>query len=331
MQYFDKPISELNYSEAALLAALPKAPSRYNPYKNSELAKFRRNLVLKNLYDNNYIDKSLFQSLSKEDIKLKKRKSVYLENSNYYVEDIRKLIVDKYGFEKVYKQGFTINTPLNVSLQEQATKSLRKGLIEFDRKKGWRGPIQNFTKIKNWKKNIKKYKLEGSLNWKLAIVKKINKFSVMIETEEESEGYIELSSINWTKKSFEDLFEFGDLIYVKKIRENKYDLMQMPKVNGAILIMDPYTGRVLALSGGFSFKNSEFNRATQALRQSGSAFKPFVYALALENGYTPATLVLDAPIVFDQGEDLKLWKPENYGKKFYGPSTLRTGVENLEI
>ena len=327
LQYFDKPISELNYSEAALLAALPKAPSRYNPYKNSELAKFRRNLVLKNLYDNNYIDKSLFQSLSKEDIKLKKRKSVYLENSNYYVEDIRKLIVDKYGFEKVYKQGFTINTPLNVSLQEQATKSLRKGLIEFDRKKGWRGPIQNFTKIKNWKKNIKKYKLEGSLNWKLAIVKKINKFSVMIETEEESEGYIELSSINWTKKSFEDLFEIGDLIYVKKIRENKYDLMQMPKVNGAILIMDPYTGRVLALSGGFSFKNSEFNRATQALRQPGSAFKPFVYALALENGYTPATLVLDAPIVFDQGEDLKLWKPENYGKKFYGPSTLRTGVE----
>ena len=178
-------------------------------------------------------------------------------------------------------------------------------------------------------KNIKKYKLEGSLNWKLAIVKKINKFSVMIETEEESEGYIELSSINWTKKSFEDLFEFGDLIYVKKIRENKYDLMQMPKVNGAILIMDPYTGRVLALSGGFSFKNSEFNRATQALRQPGSAFKPFVYALALENGYTPATLVLDAPIVFDQGEDLKLWKPENYGKKFYGPSTLRTGVEKI--
>ena len=327
LQYFDKPISELNYSEAALLAALPKAPSRYNPYKNSELAKFRRNLVLKNLYDNNYIDKSVLQRLSKEDIKLKKRKSVYLENSNYYIEDIRKLIVDEYGFEKVYKQGFTINTPLNVALQEQATKSLRKGLIEFDRKKGWRGPIKNIKNTKNWKQNIKQNKLEASLNWKLAIVKKINKFSVMIDTEDEPEGYIELSSINWTKKSFEDLFKLGDLVYVKKIKDNKYDLMQLPKVNGAILIMDPYTGRVLALSGGFSFKNSEFNRATQALRQPGSAFKPFVYALALENGYTPATLVLDAPIVFDQGEDLKLWKPENYGKKFYGPSTLRTGVE----
>ena len=129
------------------------------------------------------------------------------------------------------------------------------------------------------------------------------------------------------KKILKNLFKVGDIIYVEKIKDNKFNLKQLPKVNGAIVVMDPYTGRILALSGGFSFKNSEFNRATQALRQPGSAFKPFVYALALENGYTPATLILDAPIVFDQGEDLKLWKPENYGKKFYGPSTLRTGVE----
>ena len=136
LQYFDKPISELNYSEAALLAALPKAPSRYNPYKNMELAKFRRNLVLKNLTDNKYLSKNEFNDLSVTDIILKKRKSVYLENSNYYIEDIRKLIVDQYGFDKVYKQGFTINTPLNLKLQEQATLSLREGLIEFDKKKG---------------------------------------------------------------------------------------------------------------------------------------------------------------------------------------------------
>ena len=123
------------------------------------------------------------------------------------------------------------------------------------------------------------------------------------------------------KKKFEDLLKVGDIIYAEKIKEKKFNLKQLPKVNGAMVVMDPYTGRILALSGGFSFKNSEFNRATQALRQPGSAFKPFVYALALENGYTPATLILDAPIVFDQGEDLKLWKPENYGKKFYGPST----------
>ncbi len=327
LQYFDKPISELNYPEAALLAALPKAPSRYNPYKNIELAKFRRNLVLKNLYDNNYINIDEFKKFSDQNIKLRKRKSVYLENSNYYVEDIRKLIVDEYGFDKVYKQGFTINTPLNLDLQEKATTSLRKGLIEFDKKKGWRGPLLNKKFNHEWSKNLKDYKLEDSIGWKLSIVKKINRFSLEIETLNGVDGIIEFSSIDWTKKNFEELFRIGDIIYAEKIKDNKFNLRQLPKVNGAIIVMDPYTGRVLALSGGFSFKNSEFNRATQALRQPGSAFKPFVYALALENGYTPATLILDAPIVFDQGEDLKLWKPENYGKKFYGPSTLRTGVE----
>ena len=327
LQYFDKPISELNYSEAALLAALPKAPSRYNPYKNLELAKFRRNLVLKNLFDNEHLKKTEYEKLLKKEIILKKRKSVYLENSNYYVEDIRKLIVEKYGFDKVYKQGFTINTPLNLELQEHATKSLRQGLVDFDNKKGWRGPLLNKSENSEWKKNLDKYKLEESIGWKLSIVKKIDKFSAEIETIDGDKGVIEFKSINWTKKNFDELFEIGDIIYVEKNSEHKYSLKQLPKVNGALVVMDPYTGRVLALSGGFSFKNSEFNRATQALRQPGSAFKPFVYALALENGYTPATLILDAPIVFDQGEDLKLWKPENYGKKFYGPSTLRTGVE----
>ena len=327
LQYFDKPISELNYSEAALLAALPKAPSRYNPYKNIELAKFRRNLVLKNLYDNNFINKEEFKNISEEGIKLKKRKSVYLENSNYYVEDIRKLIVEQYGFDKVYKQGFTINTPLNLNLQEQATKSLRNGLIEFDKKKGWRGPLLNKKYTSNWSKNLKEYKLEKSIGWKLSIIKKINRFNAEIETIDRDDGVIEFSSIDWTKKNFDELFKVGDIVYVEKIKENNFTLRQVPKVNGAIVVMDPFTGRLLALSGGFSFKNSEFNRASQALRQPGSAFKPFVYALALENGYTPASLVLDAPIVFDQGEDLKLWKPENYGKKFYGPSTLRSGVE----
>ncbi len=327
LQYFNKPINELDYSEAALLAALPKAPSRYNPYKNPELAKFRRNLVLKNLYENRYLNEDEFKKLSKKDIYLKKRKTVYLENSNYYVEDIRKLIVDKYGFDKVYKQGFTIKTPLNLNLQENATQSLRLGLMEFDKKKGWRGSLLNKKYTSDWNKNLRDYKLEKSIGWKLSIIKKINRFSAEIETEDGIEGIIEFSSIDWTKKNFENLFNIGDIVYVENIKNNKFNLRQLPKVNGAIVVMDPYTGRILALSGGFSFKNSEFNRATQALRQPGSAFKPFVYALALENGYTPATLILDAPIVFDQGEDLKLWKPENYGKKFYGPSTLRTGVE----
>ena len=155
----------------------------------------------------------------------------------------------------------------------------------------------------------------------------MGEFIVDIETEDKEIGKINFETINWTKKSFKELFKLGDIIYVKKIKKNKWELKQLPKANGAIIVMDPFTGRVLSLVGGFSYNLSEFNRATQAFRQPGSAFKPFVYALALENGYTPSTLILDAPMVMEQGIDLKLWKPENYGKKFYGPSTLRTGLE----
>jgi len=156
----------------------------------------------------------------------------------------------------------------------------------------------------------------------------VNKLILKIELQNKEIGYIDFSNVAWTrKKSFEDILNVNDIIYVKKIKKNKWNLKQLPKINGAIVVMDPYTGRTLAMAGGFSFKLSEFNRATQAKRQPGSAFKPFVYAAALENGFTPSTLVLDAPFVMDQGVGLKTWKPENYGKKFYGPSTLRTGIE----
>ena len=197
----------------------------------------------------------------------------------------------------------------------------------YDKRKGWRGPLANKTYKKKWYENLEKFELEKSINWELAIVKKVNQFNADIETKKNLKGVIEYKSISWTKKEFQELLSVGDIIYVKKTIDNKYDLKQLPKINGGIFVMDPYTGRVLALSGGFSFKNSEFNRATQALRQPGSAFKPFIYALALENKYTPTSLVLDAPLVLDQGTDLKMWKPENYGKKFYGLSTVRTGLE----
>ena len=182
---------------------------------------------------------------------------------------------------------------------------------------------------KNWnkEKSLKKFKIETSINWELAIVKKINRFLIEIETEKKLKGKINYENISWTKKEFKELTKVGDIIYVKKLKNNIYELKQLPKVNGGIVVMDPFTGRVLALSGGFSFKKSEFNRASQALRQPGSAFKPFIYALALENNYSPSTLILDAPLVLEQGSDLKMWKPENYGKKFYGPSTLRMGLE----
>ena len=214
-----------------------------------------------------------------------------------------------------------------MELQKIATESLRNGLIKYDKRKGWRGPLLNKTYSKAWDKDLEKYNLESSINWEIAIVRKISKFSAEIETKNKLKGIIEYSDVSWTKKEIDELLKKGDIIYVEKIKDNKFSLKQVPKINGGIVVMDPYTGRVLAMSGGFSFKNSEFNRASQALRQPGSAFKPFVYALALENNYTPSSLVLDAPLVLDQGSDLKMWKPENYGKKFYGPSTLRVGLE----
>ena len=327
LEYFDKSIRELNYSEAALLAALPKAPSKYNPYKDKDLAKFRRNLVLKNLYENNYITSEWLEKLSNQEIKLKKKQKIYLEDAQYYIEDVRKNVIESLTYDKVYKQGLNINTPIDLDLQKIATNSLRSGLISYDQRKGWRGALINKPYNSNWYKDLDKYKLEKSINWKLAIVKKLNKFSAIVETIDKDDGVIEYKDISWTKKEFNQLLKIGDIIYVKEIKDKKYSLQQLPKINGGIVVMDPYTGRVLALNGGFSFKKSEFNRATQAKRQPGSAFKPFVYALALENNYTPTSLVLDAPLVLDQGDDLKLWKPENYGKKFYGPSTIRTGLE----
>ena len=328
LQYFNKSISELNYSESALLAALPKAPSRYNPYNNKKLAKFRRDLVIKNLLENSYINKKKYVDLINSNIILKKRKKIYLEDSRYYVEEVRKSIIDKYGFDKVYKQGFNIKTPLNIDIQKIATKSLREGLIKYDKRKGWRGPLDNKKYSKNWFKEYTKYQLEKSIGWKIAIVKKIDQNSVKIETSENIMGIIRFNEIKkWSKDKYKSFLKVGDIIYVERLEKNYFGLRQLPIANGGLIVINPFTGRVLALSGGFSFKKSEFNRATQALRQPGSAFKPFVYALALENNFTPSTLVLDAPIVLDQGEDLKMWKPENYGKKFYGPSTIRTGLE----
>ena len=326
LRYFDKPIGDLNYSDSALLAALPKAPSKYNPYKNKELATYRRNLVLKNLYENSYISKNKYEKLISLEIILKKRKRIFLEDTRYFVEDIRKKVIQDYGYNKVHKQGFNIKTPINLELQNLASTALRKGLLEYDRRRGWRGPLDN-TKNNDWYKNLDKFDLEKSIGWQIAIIKRIDKFETVIQTSNKENGIIKYEDVNWTRKDFNQIFKINDLIYVKKISEGIFSLRQLPNVNGGIVVMDPYSGRVLAMSGGFSFKKSEFNRVSQAKRQPGSAFKPFIYALALENNYSPSSLILDAPIVLNQGEDLKMWKPENYGKKFYGLSTLRTGVE----
>ena len=237
---------------------------------------------------------------------------------------------DIYGFEKLYSQGLSINTPLSINYQIQALKSLRQGIEDYDRRRGWRGPITNKIRNKNWLVKTSKYKLDPTLNWHLAEIISLNNDEIIFETinKKTFKGNIAFKNIKWTipKKSIEDIHKIGDIIFVKK-DSGSWLLKQYPKVNGGIVALDPFTGEILALVGGFNFRTSEFNRVTQAKRQPGSAFKPIVYAAALENGFSPNSIILDAPFVESQGVGLKNWKPENYGKKFYGPTTFRKGIE----
>ena len=329
LEYFDKSVKELDYKEAALLAALPKAPSKYNPYKNKELAKIRRNLVLKNLKENGYISTAQFKDFFKDNINLKKRKVLLIEEAQSYTEEVRRIINTEYGFKKVYSEGLAISTPLNGKYQIAALEALRTGIESYDKRRGWRGPITNISKNLNWKNKIKSIKIDKTLNWEIAQVTQVDdNYSSIKILKNNSKGKIFFTGLKWTgKKNFKDLLNVNDIIFVKKKSKGNWILKQLPKVNGGIVVMDPFNGKVKALVGGYSFESSEFNRVTQAKRQPGSAFKPIVYAAALENGFQPNSLILDAPFVSKQGVGLKKWKPQNYGKKFYGPSTLRMGVE----
>ena len=332
LEYFDKSIKELNYPDAALLAALPKAPSKYNPYKYPEVGKFRRNLVLENLRENNFISKKELDEFKNSKLILKKRKIEIVNEANSYTEEVRRSVNNNYGFEKLYSQGLSIKTPLNINYQKQALNSLRKGIEEYDKRRGWRGPITNKIKDSNWKNRIEKYKLDPTLSWHFAEIVELDNSKIRFKTLTKDTsilGTIQLNNLKWIlqkTKTINDKFKVGDIIFVKKEKDN-WSLKQYPKVNGGIVVLDPFTGNVKALVGGFNFKSSEFNRVTQAKRQPGSAFKPIVYASALENGFAPNSIILDAPFVESQGVGLKNWKPENYGKKFYGPTTLRKGIE----
>ncbi|MDC0473242.1 PBP1A family penicillin-binding protein [Pelagibacteraceae bacterium] len=328
LEYFDKSVKELNYVESSLLAALPKAPSRYNPFRYPDEAKLRRNLVLNNLKENNFITEKELISFKETNIELKKKQIELVDEANSYAEEVRRQIKENYGFKKLYKEGLTIKVPLDIKYQIHAQSSLRKGIEAYDKRHGYRGVITNKIKNKNWKKTLKEIKIDKTLAWEFAEVIGNEDSRVLIKIlDKDISSFINTSEIKWAiKKNYLNTFVVGDVIFVKKI-ENSWELKQFPKVNGAIVVLDPFNGDVKALVGGYNFKSSEFNRATQAKRQPGSAFKPFVYAAALENNYSPNSIILDAPIIAEQGVGLKNWKPENYGKKFYGPSTLRKGVE----
>ncbi len=330
LEYFNKSVKELNYAESALLAALPKAPSKYNPFRYPEIAKIRRNLVLNNLNENGFIDKSKFLNLKKSSIKLKKRKIKLINEANSYSEEVRRNIKENYGFKKLYEEGLSIKVPLDINYQIYALESLRNGIESYDRRHGWRGPITNRLANDNWKDKLSQIKIDPTLNWDFAEIKDVGENEILIKILNSSKsGEIKTDDIKWAiGKDIFKKFKVGDIIFVKRNeKKKKWELKQYPKVNGSIVVLDPFTGKVKALVGGFSYKSSEFNRATQAKRQPGSAFKPFVYAVALENKYSPNSIILDAPFIAEQGIGLKNWKPENYGKKFYGPSTLRKGIE----
>ncbi len=328
LEYFNKSIKDLGYDEAALLAALPKAPSRYNPIKDPKEAKFRRDLVLKNLLQNEFINNEQYLKLKEKKIKVERRKIEIVNEANSYTEEVRRIIKDKYGFEKLYTQGLSIKSPLNINFQIEAINALRNGIESYDRRQGWRGPITNKNQDMKWKEKLEDLNIDSTLKWDTAEVTEINENHLGLKTKKNKNVKINKSNLKWAikKKNISDIFDLGDIVFVK---ENKkvWELKQYPNVNGGIVALNPFTGEVKALVGGFSYASSEFNRVTQAKRQPGSAFKPFVYAAAIENGLAPNSIVLDAPFIAEQGIGLKDWKPENYGKKFYGPSTLRKGIE----
>tara|TARA_A100001011_G_scaffold400855_1_gene519968 strand:+ start:13382 stop:15679 length:2298 start_codon:yes stop_codon:yes gene_type:complete len=339
MTYFNKSIKDINFSEAALLAALPKAPSKYNPYRNYNTVEKRKNWVLNRMYENNFITKKQFEQSLNYNIKLKKRILNIDMSPAYFVEEIRKNLIEKYGEKKIYKQGLYIKTSLNKKIQRVATDSLNKNLIKYSKRHGWVGPLYKGYSNDKFIELVRKKTMKSN-KYKLALVKKISDNRVKILTEKKENGFILFKNVKWAKKritqdlhkgypkKMSDVFNEGDVIYVKKINKlDHWSLEQVPIVNGAVVVMNPWSGRVLALSGGFDFTINQFNRATQAERQPGSAFKPFVYATALENNYKPNSIVLDAPFVIYQNKNEYKWKPKNYTGRFYGKQLFRYGIE----
>tara|TARA_B100000989_G_scaffold110577_1_gene81109 strand:- start:159 stop:2573 length:2415 start_codon:yes stop_codon:yes gene_type:complete len=346
LNYFDKPLSQISLEEAAYLAALPKGPNNYHPIKKTKQAKIRRNWVLSQMYKNGLITENELQRASLLELKIASSSGVDDAYAPYPVEEIRKTLIKSFGHNSLYTGGLSIQSTIDPKIQKLADRSLKIGIESLDRRQGWRGPLTKKMKDESDKDALKRASLLLPDNYKVAIVNSVSPKKAEITTNEGFQGYIPLQNAMWARKKIDNknlgkapndisqIINVGDIIPILKpisedmeIHEKSWMLSQKPKVSGAILVIDPHTGRILAMSGGYSFSDSEFNRSTQALRQPGSAFKPFIYLSALEKNYLPTTLIRDAPIVIDQGPGLPKWKPSNYSNKFYGPSTLRTGVE----
>ncbi|MDA9621030.1 PBP1A family penicillin-binding protein [Pelagibacteraceae bacterium] len=325
LNYFNKSINELDLSEIAFLASLPKAPSNYNPKKNYTKAFERRNWVIDRMYENGFI-KHNDLSFKNNPIQLIARDDKSFVGASYFYEEIRKTLFTNYGTETLYSEGLVIKTSLNTDLQHLAEESLVNGLIQYDKNQGWRGVIGNLKEYNlKFEDVIQKIKNPFPNEWFLTKVEKVGSDKLFLSSNKLKNIEVDLT-LKTNKWLINKKFQKDDLIFIEK-NNLSYDIRQIPDVNGAIIVIDPFSGDVLAMSGGFSFQLSQFNRSTQAKRQPGSAFKPFVYISALKQGYTPSTLILDAPYVIDQGPGLPKWKPANYSDEFYGLTTMRTGIE----
>ena len=326
LNYFNKSINDLDLHEIAYLASLPKAPNNYHPIKKYKNAIQRRNYVIDRLFVNGFI--------SREDLKYKNyplkiasRTDNFFTKADYYYEEIRKSLYRNYGKNKLYSDGLIIKTSINSKIQNFANNSLLEGLMNYQKSQGWNGLLENINPDEFYDKINTYNNLNPFVSKWIPVIGLKDSSDKLFYVKDNLNNTYEISFQNKNNSWLKNYKFFkGDVIFIEIINGENI-VREIPKANGAIVVMNPHNGDVLALSGGFSFKISEFNRATQAKRQPGSAFKPFVYMAALKEGYTPSTLILDAPYVVDQGPGLPKWKPANYTEEFYGLTTMRTGIE----
>ncbi len=326
LHYFNKPLNELNIAEVGFLAALPKAPNNYNPETKHDEAVARRNWVIDRMAEDNHITKEQAEEAKAIPLVTIKQKDDEVIDAPYFAEEVRRELKEKYGDDGLYRGGLSVRTSLDPKLQKLAETALQNGLMAYDIKHGWRGSLSRASDTNDFATTLKNTPAPiGMLpQWKLAMV--LNSAGE-IGFADNTRGKIIADDVTWAKSTEKQKsLRTGDIVFSELIEKDTYHLRQVPIVQGAIVALDPNTGRVLAMQGGWKFDGSEFNRATQAKRQPGSAFKPFVYLAALDKGYTPSSIVMDTPITFTDSAG-NVWRPENYHSDFLGPTPLRVGVE----
>lgn len=347
--YFNKTLSELEVEEAAYLAVLPKAPSRYHPVRQAERAIGRRNFVLKEMFENGYITEDQYLTGREKPLETVQSGSFAnfkseLPDRDYFTDEIRRQLSKDFGEEEFFGGGLTIRATVDPELQTEAAASLRRALESYDR---GQGVFRRVTaKIEpelladdGWREALSETNFPRDVEgWKAAVVLGFDGRDANVGVQGEADaGRILGDDVKWARPRLEDgklgkrasdadnLLDVGDVIHVRPSDDGTWSLRQVPEVQGGFMAMDVNTGRVLAMQGGFSYQHSVFNRATQATRQPGSSFKPFVYAAALDSGFSPNTIVVDAPIEINTPQGL--WRPKNASNRFYGPSPVRTGIE----